>query len=183
VARRIAGAERLPEDCPRSLDVEYVHESAPATYPNGCHVAEVEVDPATGFVAVVRYTMVGDFGTLLNPMIVEGQLRGGAVQGLGQCLMERAVYTDDGQLVTGSFMDYAMPRASDAPTMTFESLAVPTKTNPLGVKGCGEAGVAGALTSIMNAVMDAVRPYGVRHIEMPATPETVWRAIRAAKTG
>jgi carbon-monoxide dehydrogenase large subunit len=183
VAHRIAGAERLPEECPKSLDVEYVHESAPATYPNGCHVAEVEIDPATGFISVVRYTMVGDFGTLLNPMIVEGQLRGGAVQGLGQCLMERAVYTDDGQLVTGSHMDYALPRAGDAPSMTFESLAVPTKSNPLGVKGCGEAGVAGALTSIMNAVMDAMRPYGVRHIEMPATPEVVWRALKAGKTG
>ena len=183
IARSISTSTTLPADCPRSLDIDYVHEAAPATYPNGCHVAEVEVDPDTGFIAIERYTMVGDFGTMVNPLIVRGQLQGGVVQGLGQCLMERAHYTEDGQLASGSFMDYAMPRAADAPTMAFSSLAVPTASNPLGAKGCGEAGVAGALTSIMNAIVDALSPCGVRHIEMPATPETVWRAIQAGKHG
>ena len=177
IAQAVTKDPTLPADCPRSLDIDYVHESAPPTYPNGCHVCEVEVDPDTGFITVDRYTMVGDFGTLVNPMIVRGQLRGGAVQGLGQCLMERAHYTEEGQLASGSLMDYAMPRAADAPAMSFASLAVPTASNPLGVKGCGEAGVAGALGSIMNAIVDALAPFGVRHIEMPATPETVWRAI------
>ena len=177
LAEAVARDPTLPAECPRSLDVEYIHEAAPATYPNGCHIAEVEVDPDTGVVRVVKYAMVGDFGTLVNPMIVEGQLRGGVVQGLGQCLMERAQYSEDGQLLTGSLMDYAMPRAADAPAMTFADLGVPTRSNPLGVKGCGEAGVAGGLTSIMNAIHDALKPYDVGHIEMPATPEVVWRAI------
>lgn len=182
IAGRLAGGETLPADCPTSLDIDYVHEAAPATYPNGCHICEVEIDPETGFIEIARYTMVGDFGTLVNPLIVEGQLRGGVVQGLGQCLMERAVYTGDGQLVTGAFMDYALPRAADSPSMSFASLPVVTKSNPLGAKGCGEAGVAGALTSIMNAVADALKPYGVKHIEMPATPEVVWRVINAGKS-
>ena len=181
LAQRVALGTGLPPDAPRSLDVDYIHDSAPATYPNGCHVCEVEVDPETGEVEIARYTMVGDFGTLINPVIVEGQLRGGVVQALGQCLMEVVRYDEDGQLQSGSFMDYAMPRAADAPSMAFLSLPVPTKTNPLGVKGCGEAGVAGGVTSIMNAVMDAVAHLGIRHIEMPATPETVWRAIREAR--
>ncbi len=181
LAKAIAKDPTLPADCPRSLDVDYVHEAAPPTYPNGCHIAEVEIDPDTGITQVVKYTMVGDFGTLINPLIVEGQLRGGVVQGIGQCLMEEARYDEDGQLLSGSFMDYAMPRAADTPVMGFASLAVPTKANPLGVKGCGEAGVAGSLTSVMNAVMDAVAPYGIKHIEMPATPETVWRALKDAK--
>ncbi len=182
LASRVAEGKGLPADCPATLDVDYIHESAPATFPNGCHVAEVEIDPDTGMIEIAKYTMVGDFGTLINPVIVEGQLRGGVVQALGQCLMESVHYDEDGQLLSGSFMDYAMPRAADAPMMTFASLPVPTKTNPLGVKGCGEAGVAGGVTSIMNAVMDAVAHLDIRHIEMPATPEVVWRAIRAART-
>ena len=177
MAQRIAADPTLPPDCPRSLDVDYIHDTAPPTYPNGCHIAEVEIDPDTGFIEIAEYTMVGDFGTLVNPLIVEGQLKGGVVQGLGQCLMEIARYDENGQLLTGSFMDYAMPRALDAPNMTFASLPVPTKTNPIGAKGCGEAGVAGSLTSIMNAINDALRPLGIPHLEMPATPEKVWRAI------
>ena len=181
LAARIATMPGLPADAPRSLDVDYIHEAAPATFPNGCHVAEAEIDPDTGMIEVARYTMVGDFGTLINPMIVEGQLRGGVVQALGQCLMEVVRYDEEGQLLSGSFMDYAMPRAADSPVMGFVSLPVPTKTNPLGVKGCGEAGVAGGVTSIMNAIADAVAHLGITHIEMPATPEVVWRAIRAAR--
>ncbi len=181
LAQRLVTSTNLPADCPKDINVDHVQDEAPPTYPNGCHIAEVEVDPDTGIVEVVKYTMVGDFGTLLNPMIVEGQLRGGVVQGLGQALMEQAVYTDDGQLVTGSFMDYAMPRAADVPELAFGSLPVPTQTNPLGVKGCGEAGVSGALPAISNAIHDALGALGVKHIEMPATPEVVWRAIKGAK--
>ncbi len=177
LARTLATAPRLPADCPTSLDVDYVHDAAPPTYPNGCHICEVELDPDTGFIEVVKYDMVGDFGTLLNAMIVEGQLRGGVVQGLGQCLMERAVYNEDGQLVTGSLMDYAVPRAVDTPNMAFHSHGVPTATNPLGVKGCGEAGVSGALPAIANAIADVLAPFGVRHLELPTTPEAVWRAV------
>ena len=151
-----------------------------ATFPNGCHVAEVEIDPETGVIEVVKYSCVNDFGTVINPMIVEGQLHGGVVQGIGQALMEMTVYDADGQLLTGSYMDYAMPRASDAPNFTVASHPVPATTNPLGVKGCGEAGCAGALTSVMNAVVDALSEYGIRHIDMPATPHRVWQAIQAA---
>lgn len=180
LAQRVA-AGGLPAEAPKSLDVDYVHEAAPATYPNGCHIAEVEIDPDTGITEVVRYMMVGDMGTLINPMIVEGQLRGGVVQGLGQCLLEQAQYDENGQLLSGSFMDYAMPRAAHVPSMPFVSMPVPTKSNPLGVKGCGEAGTSGGLPAIANAINDALAPFGVRHLDLPATPEKVWRAIREAK--
>jgi len=164
-----------------SLDVSHVTEVIQSAFPNGCHVAEVEIDPETGKVEVVRYAAVNDFGTIVNPMLVEGQIHGGVVQGLGQALMEDARYDESGQLLTGSFMDYALPRASDAPPMSVASHEVPATTNPLGVKGCGEAGCAGALTSVMNAIVDALSALGIRHFEMPATPERVWRAIREAK--
>ena len=166
-----------------TLDVEHIHESAPSAFPNGCHVAEVEVDPETGIVQVVRYATVNDFGVLVNPMLVEGQAHGGIVQGLGQALMESVAYDEDGQLVTGSFMDYALPRAADAPPLGFISHPVPARTNVLGVKGCGEAGCAGALPAVMNAVQDALRTVGVGHMDMPATPERVWSAIQEAKMG
>jgi carbon-monoxide dehydrogenase large subunit len=129
---------------------------------------------------VVKYSAVNDFGTIVNPMIVEGQLHGGVVQGIGQTLMEMTAYDSDGQFLTGSYMDYALPRAKDAPMMSVANHEVPAKTNPIGVKGCGEAGCAGSLTSIMNAVVDALSEYGIRHIDMPATPHRVWQAIRAA---
>jgi len=128
---------------------------------------------------VVKYSCVNDFGTVINPMLVEGQLHGGAVQGIGQALMEMTVYDAEGQFLTGSYMDYALPRATDAPTFAVANHPVPAKTNPLGVKGCGEAGCAGALTSVMNAVVDALSDYGIRHIDMPATPFRIWQAIRA----
>ncbi len=189
----IAGTDRgigiieLAEQCRTqpglfgTLDVQHVHESAPSAFPNGCHVAEVEVDPETGIVQVVRYATVNDFGVLVNPMLVEGQAHGGIVQGLGQALMESVAYDEDGQLVTGSFMDYAVPRAADAPELGFTSHPVPARTNVLGVKGCGEAGCAGALPAVMNAVQDALRTVGVGHMDMPATPERVWSAIEAVK--
>jgi carbon-monoxide dehydrogenase large subunit len=180
LAQKIKTGINLPEGVPPTLDVKHVSEGAASTFPNGCHVAEVEVDPDTGAIAVVKYTCVNDFGTIINPMIVDGQLHGGVVQGIGQTLMEMTAYDSEGQLLTGSYMDYAMPRAVDAPDFTSLSHPVPTKTNPLGVKGCGEAGCAGSLTSIMNAVTDALSDYGIRHIDMPATPYRVWQAIRAA---
>ncbi len=147
------------------------------TFPNGCHVAEVEVDPATGTVKITRYSLVDDFGKLMNPMLVEGQIHGGVAQGLGQVLLEDVVYTDDGQLVTGSFMDYGIPRADDMPpSIGFDTLGTPSPTNPLGVKGCGEAGTIGAMPSVMNAIIDALDG---QQMEMPATIEKVWRAARA----
>jgi aerobic carbon-monoxide dehydrogenase large subunit len=182
LADRIRGGIDLPVGVPATLDVRHVSEGAAATFPNGCHIAEVEVDPDTGVIAVVQYSCVNDFGTVINPMIVEGQLHGGAVQGIGQALMEMTVYDAEGQFLTGSYMDYALPRASDVPSFTVSGHPMPAKTNPLGVKGCGEAGCAGALTSVMNAVVDALSEYGIRHIDMPATPFRVWQAIHAAAT-
>jgi carbon-monoxide dehydrogenase large subunit len=176
-----AGRLDLPDDAPKSLDVKLASEPVPAVFPNGCHVAEVEVDPETGVVEVVKYASANDFGTVINPMLVEGQMHGGLVQGIGQALMEHVVYDGGGQLVTGSYMDYAMPRAADVPSFVTAYHPVPATTNPLGIKGCGEAGCAGALVSVMNAIIDALSDYGVRHIDMPATPERVWQAIREAQ--
>jgi carbon-monoxide dehydrogenase large subunit len=165
-----------------ALDVSHVTEVIPSAFPNGCHVAEVEIDPETGAVEVARYSSVNDFGTIVNPLLVEGQIHGGVVQGIGQVLMESVRYDEHGQLLTGSFMDYALPRASDTPgAIGVASHPVPAKTNPLGVKGCGEAGCAGALTSLTNAIVDALSEYGIRHFDMPASPERVWRAIREAR--
>jgi aerobic carbon-monoxide dehydrogenase large subunit len=172
------GGANLPPEAPQSLDVSHVSDgpSAP-TFPNGCHIAEVEVDPDTGVVELLQYTCVNDFGTVVNPLVVAGQLHGGVVQGIGQALMEMTVYDSDGQLLTGSFMDYAMPRATDVPSFVLDEHPVPAKTNPLGVKGCGEAGCAGALTSVMNAVLDALAARGIRHLDMPLTPFRIWQAL------
>jgi aerobic carbon-monoxide dehydrogenase large subunit len=179
LADRLRGGLKLPDGVPPSLDVNHVFESAPSAFPNGCHIAELEIDPETGIVAIDRYAMVNDFGTIINPLLVEGQLHGGVVQGIGQALMERTVYDADGQLLTGSYMDYAVPRAPDVPNFTFVSHPVPARTNILGAKGCGEAGCAGSLPAVMNAVVDALSAYGLRHIDMPATPHRIWQAIDA----
>ncbi len=182
LADRLRAGLKVPEGVPNSLSVRHVTaEPIPSVFPNGCHVAEVEIDPDTGEIEVVSYNSVNDFGTIINPLLVAGQVHGGVVQGIGQAIMEKTAYDADGQLLTGSYMDYAMPRASDMPDIGFESHPVPAKNNPLGVKGCGEAGCAGALTSVMNAIVDALSDYGVTNIEMPATPERVWKAIREAK--
>jgi aerobic carbon-monoxide dehydrogenase large subunit len=180
VADKLRAGAKLPEGVPTSLDVSLVYDGVPSAFPNGCHICEVEIDPQTGVTRVDRYVSVNDFGTLINPMLVEGQCHGGIVQGIGQALYERTVYDDNGQLLTGSFMDYCMPRADDVPNFGFVSHPVPAKTNPLGAKGCGEAGCAGSLPAVMNAVVDALSVYGITHIQMPATPEVVWRAIREA---
>jgi carbon-monoxide dehydrogenase large subunit len=181
LADKLRAGATLPADSPQSLSVSHVSEGVPAAFPNGCHVAEVEIDPQTGHIAVVKYTSVNDFGNVINPMLVAGQVHGGVVQGIGQVMLERTVYDADGQFLTGSFMDYCLPRASDAPDFVTVHHPVPAKTNPLGVKGCGEAGCAGALTSVSNAIVDALSDYGIRHIDMPATPERVWQAIQAAQ--
>ena len=140
----------------------------------------MEIDPDTGETKVVRYVIVDDFGVLVNPLLVEGQAHGGIVQGIGQALTESVAYDADGQLLSGSYMDYALPRADDVPAMDFLSHPVPARTNELGVKGCGEAGCTGALPAVMNAVVDALAERGIHHIDMPATPERVWRALRGS---
>jgi carbon-monoxide dehydrogenase large subunit len=152
------------------------------TWPNGCHVCEVEIDPDTGTVALVNYVVVDDVGTVINPLTLKGQIHGGVAQGVGQALMEQVVYErESGQLLTASFMDYAMPRADNLPDMVIASNPVPTKLNPLGAKGAGEAGTVGALPVVINAVVDALAPFGVRDFDMPATSERVWQAIQAAR--
>ena len=154
------------------------------TWPNGCHVCEVEVDPDTGGVTLCRYSIVDDVGTVINPLTLKGQIHGGVAQGVGQALMEQVVYDgESGQLQTASFMEYAMPRADDFPDLVIASNPVPTKLNPMGAKGAGEAGTVGALPVVINAVMDALAPLGVRALDMPATSERVWQAIRDAKAG
>jgi aerobic carbon-monoxide dehydrogenase large subunit len=180
LARRLREG-KMPEGVPSSLDVDHTTEPVPSTFPNGCHVAEVEIDPETGIVQVVRYTGVNDFGTIVNPMLVAGQLHGGVAQGIGQALMECVSYDASGQPITGSFMDYALPRAEDIPLMEIGDHPVPAKSNPLGTKGCGEAGCAGSLSTLVNAVLDALSELGITQIDMPLTPERVWRAIRDAK--
>jgi len=171
----------LPEGLPRSLDVDLTAEVGASAYPSGVHVCEVEVDPETGRIQVDRYAAVGDFGVVVNPMLVEGQVHGGVVQGIGQALMEHAVYDADGQLLAGSFMDYAMPRALDTCSMSFASHPTRCTTNAVGAKGCGEAGVTGALPAVMNAVNDALAGLGAGRMDMPATPPRVWAALRAAR--
>ncbi|RAP40157.1 xanthine dehydrogenase [Rhodovulum viride] len=150
------------------------------SYPNGAHVAEVEIDPETGETRVLRYAVTDDFGNLVNPRLAEGQVHGGVAQGLGQALCERVVHDDYGQLLTASFMDYAMPRAADMPFVTFTTEPVPSTTNPLGMKGCGEAGTVGSMAAVGNAVLDALWDKGVRRADMPFTPERVWRLLQSA---
>jgi carbon-monoxide dehydrogenase large subunit len=155
----------------------------PPNYPNGCQVCEVEVDPETGVVTIDRFAAVDDLGMIINPMICEGQIHGGIAQGAGQALWENVAYDASGQLLTGSFLDYGMPRAEDFPAFVSELVEIPAKTNPLGIKGIGESGTIGAPPTIVNAVLDALRPLGVEHIDMPLTPVRIWNAINAARRG
>ena len=172
---------RLPPGIEPGLYESATYRGTLPSYPNGCHACEIEIDRETGAVEILRYVVADDFGTLINPSIVKSQVHGGVAMGVGQVLMEQVVYdAGSAQLVTGSFMDYAMPRGSDLCDFEVISNPVPTATNPLGVKGVGEAGTVGALPAVMNAVIDALSPLGIRHIDMPATPETIWMAIRAA---
>jgi aerobic carbon-monoxide dehydrogenase large subunit len=154
---------------------------APApTFPNACHVAEVEIDPETGVIKILRYIAVEDVGTVMNPLLLRGQIQGGIVQGAGQILGEQVLWDDEGQVLTGSFMDYAMPRADDYPFLEIETNSVPTPRNPLGIKGAGEAGTVGAVACLTSAILDALSPLGIRELGMPATPERVWRAINGS---
>jgi len=189
---RVAGTDRAvsfvdlaahPQATPERLSAVKDFGTEQPTFPNGTHIVEVEVDPDTGATAILNYVVVDDFGATLNPLLLAGQVHGGAVQGIGQALMEDTVYDPaSGQLLSASFMDYAMPRAGDAPSFVFETRNVPCKNNPLGVKGAGEAGAIGSCPALINAILDALwRAYKIRHIDMPATPQRIWAAIAAAK--
>jgi len=181
VAKAAAEPAKLPKGMEPGLFATAVYNVEVDNFPNGCHICELEIDPETGTIEIVRYSVVDDVGTVINPLLVYGQIIGGVAQGAGQILLEDIHFdADSGQLASGSFMDYAMPRADNFPDVHVHSNPVPTKTNPLGVKGCGEAGCVGAMPAVANAIVDALSVLGVRHIEMPATPERVWRAIRDA---
>ncbi|MEX0583469.1 MAG: molybdopterin cofactor-binding domain-containing protein, partial [Sneathiella sp.] len=181
LAHRARGLGQLPENLAEGLDSEASFTVEAFTYPNGCHIAEVEIDELTGATDVVRYVIVDDFGTIVNPALVRNQVIGGVGQGIGQALTEHTVYSDDGQLLTGSFMDYGMPRADHIPVdLLYETIEVPCTMNPMGVKGCGEAGCIAAPPAVINGIIDALQDIGVRHIDMPATPQKVWDAIQKA---
>jgi len=181
VARDAFVPAKLPKGMEPGLYETGTFDGGERTYPNGCHISEVEIDEATGEVALVRYTAVDDVGHMINPLLVEGQLHGGVAMGVGQALMENMVYDAAGQVVSGSFMDYCMPRATDFCDITLGENEVPTKLNPLGVKGAGESGTVGALASLMNAVNDAMAQIGADYVQMPAMPEKLWRAIEKAR--
>ena len=168
---------KLPKDMEVGLIATATYTAPVQNFPNGCHICELDIDQDTGEVEIVRYSVVDDVGTVLNPLLLKGQIVGGVAQGVGQILMEDIRFDDDGQILTGSFMDYAMPRATDISAVEVKSNPVPTATNPLGVKGAGEAGCVGAMPAVANALVDALSHLGIRHIEMPATPERLWRAM------
>jgi len=182
----VARATYTPGALPPSIEPAFGERAAFApvrpSFPNGSHACEVEIDPETGTVTILRYCAVDDVGTIMNPLLLDGQIHGGIVQGVGQVLMENIVWDATGQPVAASFLDYAMPRADTVPSFELATNVVPTNTNPLGVKGVGEAGTVGALPCVMNAIVDALAPLGVRTLDMPATPERVWRAIQEATT-
>jgi aerobic carbon-monoxide dehydrogenase large subunit len=182
VAKAAVDPKKLPKDMEVGLTANAVYTSTVENFPNGTHVCEVEIDPETGVTELVSYSVVDDVGTVLNPLLLKGQIVGGAAQGVGQILMEDIRFDAQGQLITGSFMDYAMPRASDLCAFEIKANPVPTKTNPLGVKGAGEAGCVGAMPAVANAIVDALKEFGVKHIAMPATPEVVWRAMGNGKS-
>jgi carbon-monoxide dehydrogenase large subunit len=180
LAQKARSVANLPDDLKNGLDSMGDFTSPQMSFPNGCHVCEVEIHPATGVVEVVGYVAVDDVGNIIHEAIVDGQTHGGIAQGLGQVLGEHVMYGPDGQLINASFMDYVMPRATDIPRLATEHHSVPCTTNPIGVKGAGESGVAGSLPSAMNAVIDAMSARGIEHFDLPASPERVWNALRAA---
>jgi carbon-monoxide dehydrogenase large subunit len=163
------------------LDETAFYDPMNFTFPGGCHVCEVEIDGDTGVVHVVNFVAVDDVGRVINPMIVEGQVQGGVAQGIGQALLENAVYDASGQLLSGSFMDYTMPRADDLPNITVATESTLCTHNPLGAKGCGEVGAIGSPPAVINAVVDALKDYGVRHIDMPASPQKLWAIIQSGR--
>jgi len=181
IARVAKDPATLPLGMEPGLDTTHLQNPTAQTFPNGCHIAEVEVDPESGVTTVLRYTVVDDFGVVMNPLLLEGQVHGGVVQGIGQALLEETVYDNDsGQLLTGTFMDYAMPRADNVSNFSFTTRNTPCEANPLGIKGAGEAGAVGAPPAVINAVVDALSERGVRHVDMPATPRRVWEVLNAA---
>ena len=183
---RIAGTDRtmtLSEAVQQQPDLSTQASFKPTnyTFPYGCHVCEVELDSETGQTEILSYLAVHDFGVALNPLLLAGQVHGGVTQGIGQALLEHAVFDDQGQLLSGSFMDYALPRAGDVPAFVFEHQDSPCANNPLGVKGCGEAGAAGSPPALMNAIINALQPYRIRHVDMPALPHTLWQMMQDHK--
>jgi carbon-monoxide dehydrogenase large subunit len=183
VAKASFQVGRLPSGFEGGLFETGTFSPSDTTYPNGSHVCEVEIDPDTGALEILNYVVVDDVGTVVNPIGLKGQIHGGVLQGLGQAVMEEVVYDrDSGQMLSGSFMDYAMPRAEDLGAIHIESNPCPTRLNPLGAKGAGEAGTVGALPAVVNAVLNALQPIGVRHLDMPATPQRIWRAIQQARS-
>jgi carbon-monoxide dehydrogenase large subunit len=183
VARASYNPTLIPSDMQLGLfDTDTFVPDAP-TFPNGCHVCEVEIDPETGITEIIKYSVVDDVGTVINQLTLEGQIHGGIGQGVGQALSEQIIYDPkSGQLLTGSFLDYGMPRADNMCNFDLQNNPVPTRLNPIGAKGAGEAGNVGALGAIMNAINDALLPMGVEHIDMPATPVKIWQALQEANT-
>jgi len=179
----VAATARNRDPCGSGLDTFAKVKDVPFTFPNGCHAAEVEIDPETGHLEILRYVTAEDYGRVLNPKLIIGQVRGGIAQGIGQAVAEHAVYDDaSGQLIAGTMMDYVLQAAHDLPTLEINLKdGLSTDANPLGVKGSGQAGAIAAPQTIMNAILDALAPLGIDHIEMPATSETIWRAIRALR--
>ena len=171
-------AHNLPDGLEPGLEDTYVYDPPNFSWPAGCHIAVVEIDAETGAVDLIRYLAVDDVGTVINPMIVDGQVHGGIAQGVAQALFEEAIYDDEGNLTTGSMLSYLVPSAVELPNFELERTENPSPTNPMGVKGVGETGTIASTAAVMNAVVDALSPYGVTDVEMPATPERVWRAIQ-----
>jgi aerobic carbon-monoxide dehydrogenase large subunit len=182
VALAVFAAHNLPDGVEPSLDSDATFDPQNFSFPHGTHLCAVDVDTETGRVTIRKYVCVDDVGTPINPLIIEGQVHGGLAQGIAQALFEEAVYDDSGNLTTGTFVDYTLPSAADLPSFTTERTETPSTTNPLGVKGVGEAGTIASTPAVINAIVDALRPFGVDDIRMPATPERVWRAIHGQDT-
>jgi carbon-monoxide dehydrogenase large subunit len=184
VARAAKNPKHAPKDGKPGLDDDYTRTPEAATFPNGCHICEVEVDPDTGSVQILNYSIMDDFGAAMNPLLLQGQIHGGVGQGIGQALTEKTVYDDDsGQLMSGSFMDYALPRADVVPPVKFDMHNSLCKTNPLGVKGAGEAGAIGTPPAVINAIVDAIHPHtGVKHVDMPVTAASLWAVIDTSRS-
>jgi len=177
LARRVRTTKELPPELSCGLDSVATFTSPQMSFPNGCHICEVEIDPETGALQIVGYTAVDDVGSILHETIVEGQIHGGVAQGLGQVLGEQVIYSADGQLLTASFTDYMLPRADELPSLRVGHHSAPCTTNPLGVKGAGESGVAGSLPSAVNAVLDALASRGITHLDLPMTSQRIWAAL------
>jgi carbon-monoxide dehydrogenase large subunit len=183
VALATFAAHNLPDGMEPTLDSDYVYDPENFSYPHGTHLCAVEIDTDTGFTKIRKYVCVDDIGKIINPVIVEGQIHGGLAQGIAQALYEEAVHDEEGNLITGSLVDYLVPAAPDLPHFDTGRTETPATSNPLGVKGVGEAGTIASTPAVINAVVDALRPYGIDNIDMPATPERVWRALQGSEAG